>query len=122
LPDYGEVKSFLAARLEQAIAAGVGRERIWLDPGIGFGKDLEHNLALLRHLDELRELGRPLFVGISRKSFIGRNDGSAVDDRLGGRIGSALAAALGGADLLRVHGVPEVRRALDVFAAIIETS
>ena len=71
-----EVRAFLAERLEAALAAGVAEERIWLDPGIGFGKTLEHNLELLRRLGELRELGRPLVVGTSRKSFIGRIDGS----------------------------------------------
>ncbi len=73
-----EVKAFLAERLEVAVAAGIAEERIWLDPGIGFGKTLEHNLELLRRLGELRELGRPLVVGTSRKSFIGKIDGSEV--------------------------------------------
>ena len=80
-----DVKAFLAERLEAAIDAGVAEEKIWLDPGIGFGKTLEHNLELLRRLGELRELGRPLVVGTSRKSFLGKIDGSAVDDRIGGR-------------------------------------
>ena len=73
----GEVKAFLAERMEAALAAGVEEERIWLDPGIGFGKTAEHNMELLRRLAELCELGRPLVVGTSRKSFIGR-----VDDRI----------------------------------------
>ena len=73
------MKAFLAERLEAAIAAGIAEERIWLDPGIGFGKTAEHNLELLRRLGELRELGRPLVVGTSRKSFIGKIDGSAVE-------------------------------------------
>ena len=73
-----DVKAFLAERIEVAVAVGVAEERIWLDPGIGFGKTLEHNLELLRRLGELRELGRPLVVGTSRKSFIGKIDGSEV--------------------------------------------
>ena len=82
-PVYGdvvdEVRAFLAERVEAAVAAGIAEERIWLDPGIGFGKTAEHNLELLRRLAELRELGRPLVVGTSRKSFIGRVDGSDAE-------------------------------------------
>ncbi len=74
-----DVKAFLAERIEFAVGAGVAEERIWLDPGIGFGKTLEHNLELLRRLGELRELGRPLVIGTSRKSFIGKVDGSEVE-------------------------------------------
>lgn len=114
-----EVKAFLAERVEAAVAAGIGEERIWLDPGIGFGKTLEHNLELLRRLGELRELGRPLVVGTSRKSFIGRVDGSAVDDRLGGTIASSVLAAAEGVDVLRVHDVAEMAQALRVAGAIL---
>ncbi len=74
-----DVKAFLVERMEVAIAAGVAEERVWLDPGIGFGKDLDHNLELLRRLGELRALGRPLVIGASRKSFIGKIDGSPVE-------------------------------------------
>ena len=114
-----EVKAFLAARLEAALAAGIAAERVWLDPGIGFGKTAAHNLELLRRLGELRELGRPLVVGTSRKSFIGKLDGSPADRRLGGTIASSLLAAIEGADVLRVHDVAEVRQALQVAAAIL---
>lgn len=114
-----EVKAFLAGRLEVAIGAGVEEERIWLDPGIGFGKTLEHNLELLRRLGELRELGRPLVVGTSRKSFIGKIDGSPVDERLGGTIASSVLAAAEGADVLRVHDVAEARQALTVAEAVL---
>ena len=93
-----EVKAFLAERLEAAVAAGIAEERVWLDPGIGFGKTAEHNLELLRRLGELRELGRPLVVGTSRKSFIGKIDGSAAGERLGGTIASSVLAAAEGAD------------------------
>jgi dihydropteroate synthase len=114
-----EIKAFLAERIEAALAAGVAEERIWLDPGIGFGKTVEHNLELLRRLAELRELGRPLVIGTSRKSFIGRIDGSAVDERLGGSIASSVLAAAEGADVLRVHDVAETAQAMRVAEAIL---
>ncbi|HKB51282.1 MAG TPA: dihydropteroate synthase [Solirubrobacterales bacterium] len=114
-----DVKAFLAERLEVAVAARVAEERIWLDPGIGFGKSLDHNLELLRRLGELRELGRPLVVGTSRKSFLGKIDGSEVDDRLGGTIASSILAAAEGADVLRVHDVAEAAQAAKVARAIL---
>ncbi len=116
-----EVKGFLAGRIEVATAAGVAEERIWLDPGIGFGKTAEHNLELLRRLAELRELGRPLVVGTSRKSFIGRVDGSdaGAGERLGGTIASSVLAAAEGAEVLRVHDVAEVGQAMAVAGAIL---
>jgi dihydropteroate synthase len=114
-----DVKAFLAARLGTALAAGVAEERIWLDPGIGFGKTLEHNLELLRRLGELRELGRPLVVGASRKSFIGKVDGSPVGERLGGTIAASVLAAAEGADVLRVHDVAEAAQAVKLAGAIL---
>jgi dihydropteroate synthase len=114
-----DVKAFLAERTEAAIDAGVGEESIWLDPGIGFGKSLDHNLELLRRIGELRELGHPLVIGTSRKSFIGKIDGSAVDDRLGGTIASSLLAAAEGVDVLRVHDVAETAQATKVANAIL---
>jgi dihydropteroate synthase len=114
-----EVKAFLAERLEAVMAAGVPEQGIWLDPGIGFGKTLAHNAELLRRLGELRELGRPLVVGTSRKSFIGRLDGSPASERLGGTVASSLLAAANGAEVLRVHDVAAVRQALAVAKAIL---
>jgi dihydropteroate synthase len=114
-----EVKSFLSGRVEAALAAGIAEERIWLDPGIGFGKTAEHNLELLRRLAELRELGRPLVIGTSRKSFIGRLDGSDAGERLGGTISSSVLAAAEGAEVLRVHDVAEVSQAMAVATAIL---
>ncbi len=114
-----DVKAFLAERLEAAVDAGVPEERIWLDPGIGFGKNLDHNLELLRRLGELRELGRPLVIGTSRKSFLGKIDGSAVGDRIGGTIASSILAAAEGADVLRVHDVAEASQAAKVASAIL---
>ena len=122
-PRYGdvvaEVKAFLAERVEAAVAAGIAEERIWLDPGIGFGKTAAHNMELLRRLGELRELGRPLVIGTSRKSFIGKVDGSAAGDRLGGTIASSVLAAAERAEVLRVHDVAEMRQALAVATAIL---
>jgi dihydropteroate synthase len=114
-----EVKTSLAGRLQAAVAAGIAEERVWLDPGIGFGKTAAHNMELLRRLGELRGLGRPLVVGTSRKSFIGKVDGSPAQERLGGTIASSVLAAAEGADVLRVHDVAEVRQALTVAAAIL---
>jgi dihydropteroate synthase len=114
-----DVKAFLAERMEFAVGQGIDEERIWLDPGIGFGKTLEHNLELLRRLGELRELGRPLVVGTSRKSFIGKVDGSDVEDRIGGSIASSVLAAAEGADVLRVHDVAEMAQALAVTNAVL---
>jgi dihydropteroate synthase len=115
-----DVKAFLAGRMEFALGEGIAEERIWLDPGIGFGKTLEHNLELLRRLGELRELGRPLVIGTSRKSFIGKVDGSAVEDRIGGSLASAVLAAAEGADVLRVHDVAETAQALLIASTILE--
>ena len=95
------------------------RSGFWLDPGIGFGKTLEHNLELLRRLGELRSLGRPLLVGTSRKSFIGRIDSSEAADRIGGTIASSVLAAAQGADMLRVHDVAEVAQAIRVATAVL---
>jgi dihydropteroate synthase len=114
-----EVGAFLSGRVEEAIEAGIAEERIWLDPGIGFGKTVEHNLELLRRLGELRGLGRPLVIGASRKSFIGKVDGSAVDDRIGGSIAAAMLAAAEGADVLRIHDVAETAQALRVAEAVL---
>ncbi len=114
-----DVKAFLAERTEAAVAAGLPEERIWLDPGIGFGKNLDHNLELLRRLGELRELGRPLVVGTSRKSFIGKIDGSPVGERVGGTIASSVLSAAEGAEVLRVHDVAEAAQATTVASAIL---
>jgi dihydropteroate synthase len=114
-----DVKAFLAERLAFATGEGVSEERIWLDPGIGFGKTAEHNLELLRRLRELTELGRPLTVGTSRKSFIGKLTGAEVDERLGGTIASCALAFANGAAMLRVHDVREVREGMQVAGAIL---
>jgi dihydropteroate synthase len=114
-----EVRAFLAARLEKAIEAGIAEQRVWLDPGIGFGKAAEHNMELLRRLGELGELGRPLVIGTSRKSFIATVDGADAGERLGGTIASSVLAAAEGAEVLRVHDVAELGQALAVAGAIL---
>jgi dihydropteroate synthase len=116
-----EVEAFLAARAEAAMAAGVARDRIWLDPGVGFGKHMiRHNLPLLAGLDRIVALGFPVLLGVSRKSFIGAVDGGNVpaDQRLGGSIAGALAAVAAGVAAVRVHDVRETVQALRVWEAI----
>jgi dihydropteroate synthase len=117
-----DVKAFLAERIEFAVGEGIAEERIWVDPGIGFGKTVDHNLELLRRLAELRELGRPIVVGSSRKRFIGELTGREVDDRLGGTIASNVLALRAGADVLRVHDVAETRQALLVAGSILDAA
>jgi dihydropteroate synthase len=116
----GEVTQFLHDRAQVAMAAGVARDKISLDPGIGFGKTLAHNLALLAHLDQLVALGFPVVLGVSRKSFLAKIDPSAkqATDRLGGSLAAALAGAEAGVHTLRVHDVRETVQALAVMAAI----
>jgi dihydropteroate synthase len=122
-PRYDEVvsdvKAFLHERMEFALARGIAEERILLDPGIGFGKTLEHNLELLRRLDELLALGRPLVIGTSRKSFLGRLTGREADDRLAATIASNVIAYERGAQVFRVHDVQPVRDALLLTAATV---
>jgi dihydropteroate synthase len=114
-----DVKAFLAQRLQFALAQGIAAERIWLDPGIGFGKTVEHNLELLRRLDELLELGRPIVIGTSRKSFIGRITGREAHERVPGTIATNVLALARGASIFRVHDVAEARDALAVAAATL---
>jgi dihydropteroate synthase len=130
-PEYkdvvAEVKAFLEERLSFAVREGVLQERIMLDPGIGFGKTVAHNLELLRRLDELAGLGRPLLIGTSRKSFLGRIAADAADlaepldaqHRLAGTIATNVLALERGASVFRVHDVAPVREALVVAAATL---
>jgi dihydropteroate synthase len=115
-----EVKAFLEERLALALADGVREDRIWLDPGIGFGKTLEHNLALLRRLDEIVAIGRPVLIGPSRKRFIGKLTGRAEQDRLAGSLSAVVLAFERGASMFRVHDVREARDALSVAGATLE--
>ena len=113
-----EVTAFLADRAQAALDAGVAREKVWLDPGIGFGKTLDHNLALLANLAAIIELGFPVLLGASRKRFIAALDPDAGDNRLGGSLAAALTGAAAGVAAVRVHDVRETVQALSVQAAI----
>ncbi len=123
-PRYGdvvaEVTDYLLARAEAAMAAGVARAAIWIDPGIGFGKTLTHNLRLLANLDRLVATGFPVLLGVSRKSFLRTIDPAATDpaDRLGGSLAAALAGAAHGVRALRVHDVRETAQALETWRRI----
>jgi dihydropteroate synthase len=113
-----EVRAFLAERIRSLEAAGVSSDAIAIDPGVGFGKALAHNLALLRHLDRLVDLGHPIVVGVSRKSFIGRFGGGEAGDRLAGSLAAATLAVARGAQIVRVHDVAETVRAMRVADAL----
>ena len=113
-----EVEAFLLERAAQCVAAGVARERIAIDPGLGFGKTLAHNLALLNALPRLASHGYPVLVGYSRKSSLGALTGRPVDQRLAASLGAALAAVARGASIVRVHDVRETVDALKVWSAV----
>jgi dihydropteroate synthase len=125
-PHYGEVvsdvKAFLEERMAFAVAHGIAEERILLDPGIGFGKTVEHNLQLLSRLGELASLGRPIVVGTSRKSFLGRITGRSVDDRLAATVATNVLAYERGARVFRVHDVAPVHDALLIAAATVRAA
>ncbi len=123
-PEYSDVVAEVEAFFQQRIAAcesvGISRERLLLDPGFGFGKLLEHNLELLRHLERFTALGLPLLIGISRKSMLGAILGDApVDERLYGSLAAAVMAVERGAAIIRVHDVKPTVDALKVFQAVI---
>ena len=109
-----EIKRFLAEAVARARKAGVPAERIIVDPGIGFGKTADHNWEVMRRFDELKDLGQPILVGTSRKSFIGKLLDVPVDDRLEGTMATVVAAVLRGADIVRVHDVAQMTRAVRV--------
>jgi dihydropteroate synthase len=115
----GEVRAALAAAVATAVAAGVPAEAVCVDPGLGFGKTVEHNLTLLKRLDALAGLGRPILVGPSRKSFIGALlDHVPPAERLEGTLAASVMAVMAGAHIVRVHDVGAVRRAVRVAEAI----
>jgi dihydropteroate synthase len=122
-PRYGDVvedvRAFLERRLEVAVEAGIAEQRIWLDPGIGFGKTVDHNLELLARLDEIVALGRPVVVGTSRKSFLGTIAGRDAGGRVPGTIATNVLALARGARVFRVHDVAQARDALLVAAATL---
>jgi dihydropteroate synthase len=122
-PSYGdllgEIAAFLDDRIRAAEAAGIPRERVIVDPGIGFGKSTAHNLELLRRQDVFHGLGRPLLMGFSRKAFLGRILGLPPDDRLEGTIAAAVVSVERGAHILRVHDVGPIARAVRAAEAIL---
>lgn len=115
-----DVRCFLLQRVEAALTSGIARERIVLDPGFGFGKTREHNIALLRHLDALADAGFPVLAGLSRKSVIAHITGRSVEERVFGSVAAAIIAAQNGASLVRVHDVAATRDALAVLNALRE--
>jgi dihydropteroate synthase len=122
-PRYDEVvsdvKAFLEERLAYAVGRGIPEEQIWLDPGIGFGKTVEHNLELIARLDEIVAIGRPVVFGASRKSFLGKLTGRQVDERLAGTIAANIIAYDRGARVFRVHDVAPTVDALKVASATV---
>jgi dihydropteroate synthase len=118
----GEIREFFVERLKFCREHGVDEARVILDPGIGFGKTLSHNLEIIRHVDRFRSLGRPVMVGASRKSFLAALSEAMSDpeQRLGGSIAAAVLAALGGADLLRAHDVAATVNALKLVQMVRE--
>ena len=121
-PVYGdvvaEVRAFLEERLQACVKAGIEANRVLLDPGIGFGKQLQHNLALLAAVAELAVQSRPVLIGVSRKSMFGSLLGRAVDERLAGGLAVATASVLAGASIVRTHDVAETVDAIKVAAAL----
>lgn len=116
-----EIKNFFISRMQYAEVNGININNIIIDPGIGFGKTLEHNLEIFRHLNDFTDLGRPLLVGPSRKSFIGKITGADINNRLYGTVGAVCVSILKGANIIRVHDVKEVREAVAIVDSIIYT-
>ncbi len=114
-----EITSFLAEASARALAAGITKEQIVIDPGFGFGKTVEHNLEILRRLGELRVLGYPILIGTSRKSTIGKILETEVEDRLEGTAATVALAIAGGADIIRVHDVKEMARVAKMADAVL---
>ncbi len=113
-----EVRDFLAAQIRLARDAGISRDNVIIDPGIGFGKTVEHNLTLLRELSSLTSLGQPILLGVSRKAFIGKILNLDPEDRMEGSLAVASAAVLAGVNIVRAHDVKETWRALRIVDAI----
>jgi dihydropteroate synthase len=115
----GDISSFLSQRIAAAEQAGIDPRAIMVDPGIGFGKTVDHNLEILARLREFKSLGKPIVIGVSRKSFIGKLTGLPANQRLEGSIAAAVVSVRNGADMVRVHDVAETVRALSVSHAIL---
>jgi len=117
IPDLVE---YFETCLERLVEAGVAREKVLIDPGIGFGKTVEHNLLILKGLGELKVLRRPIVLGVSRKSFIGTILGRDADERLWGTVAATVIGGWNGAHVVRVHDVAEVRDAVEMVRAVRE--
>jgi dihydropteroate synthase len=115
----GDIMTYLEARIDEAEEAGINPRKIMVDPGIGFGKTIDHNLEILRRLREFKMLGKPIVIGVSRKSFIGKISVLPAMDRLPGSIAAAVLAVREGANIVRVHDVEETASALRVAYAIM---
>ena len=117
-----EVCDFLDRQINTALDAGIKQDKIWIDPGIGFGKTLQHNLQLIKHLDELKKFGMPILLGVSRKSFIGTILGGVPPaERVDGTISACILGMMHGANILRVHDVDHVAQAVKVAEAIMNS-
>ena len=115
-----EITGYLSKAIDSGLEAGIDFEKMIVDPGIGFGKSVEHNLDIIKSLSQLKILGRPILIGISRKSFIGKVAGGSAQERLGGALSSGCLAVINGAKMLRVHDIKETRQALSVLDSIIK--
>ncbi len=115
----GEIRQFLDQGIQTAEAAGIAPERIWVDPGIGFGKTVEHNLEIISRLETFSVLGKPLLLGTSRKSFIGKILDLPVAERLEGSLATAVIGVIKGAEILRVHDVLETSRAVKIVNEVL---
>ena len=113
-----DVMSYLSERVDRCVSEGINRNKLLLDPGFGFGKSVEHNLQLLKHLPDLLQLGFPLLVGLSRKSLIAKVLGRDIDQRLAGSLGLAVMSLVGGATIIRAHDVAETVDAARLYYAI----
>lgn len=116
----GEIRQFLEQGIQTAEAAGIAPDRIWVDPGIGFGKTVEHNLEIIARLETFSALGKPLLLGTSRKSFIGKILDLPVAERLEGSLATAVIGVIKGAEILRVHDVLETCRAIRIVSEILK--
>ena len=116
----GEIKQFLEQGIQTAESAGIASDRIWVDPGIGFGKTVKHNLEILAHLDSFTSLQKPILLGTSRKSFIGKILDLPVAERLEGSLATAVIGIMKGTRILRVHDVQETCRAIKIAGEILK--
>ncbi|MDD2302610.1 MAG: dihydropteroate synthase, partial [Eubacteriales bacterium] len=116
----GEIRGFLHDRIDYAVRMGIGKEKVVIDPGIGFGKRLEDNLRILKMLRDFKDLGSPVLIGTSMKSFIGKITDMPLEERVEGTLASLAVALMNGADILRVHDVRRAKKVLKIVKAVME--